>query len=81
VARRVAWQRLLSDCGIQRDLAETGLGLAPFTSEVVAKGNWVAVYGDLLPHIRAGLDECWKRGFLPDSKDLADYRIGGIFLG
>jgi hypothetical protein len=57
------------------------VGLAPFTSQVVAKGHWVAVHGDLLPHIRAGLDECWKRGFLPDSKDLADYRIGGIFLG
>lgn len=57
------------------------VGLAPFTSEVVAKGNWVAVHGDLLPHIRTGLEECWKRGFLPDSKDVADYRIGGIFLG
>ena len=57
------------------------VGLAPFTSQVVAKGNWVAVRGDLLPHIRAGMDECWKRGFLPDSKDWADYRVGGIFLG
>jgi hypothetical protein len=57
------------------------VGLAPFTSEVVGKGNWVAVRGDLLPHIRAGLDECWKQGFLPDSKALRDYRIGGIFLG
>ena len=57
------------------------VGLTPFTSEVVARGNWVAVRGDLLPHIRAGLEECWKRGFLPASKDPADYRIGGIFLG
>jgi len=57
------------------------VGLAPFTSEIVAKGNWVTVRGDLLPHIRAGLEECWKRGFLPDSKNPADYRIGGIFLG
>lgn len=57
------------------------VGIAPFTSRVVAKGEWVEVRGDLLPHIRAGLEECWKCGFLPASKDLGDYRIGGIFLG
>ncbi len=57
------------------------VGIAPFTSEVVAKRNWVAVHGDILPHIRAGLAECWKRGFLPDSRDQADYRIGGVFFG
>lgn len=57
------------------------VGLAPFTSQVVAKRDWVAVRGDLLPHIRAGMEECWKRGFLSDSKDLADYRVSGVFFG
>lgn len=57
------------------------VGVAPFTSEVVAKGNWVTVRGDVLPHIDAGLKECWKRGFLSDSKDRADYRVSGIFIG
>ena len=57
------------------------VGITPFTSEVVARGRWVTVHGDLLPHVRAGLEECWKRGFLRDSRDLADYRIGGIFMG
>ena len=57
------------------------VGIAAFTSAVVAKGNWVAIRGDVLPHLRAGLAECWKRGFLPDSKDPADYRIGGLVLG
>ncbi|MGO8747729.1 MAG: hypothetical protein ACLQNE_17290 [Thermoguttaceae bacterium] len=57
------------------------VGIAPFTSAVVAQGNWVAVRGDVLPYIRAGLAECWKRGFLRDSKDPADYRVSGIFLG
>ncbi len=57
------------------------VGIAPFTSEVVAKGHWVKVHGDVLPHIRAGMEECWKRGFLTDSRDPADYRVGGIFLG
>ncbi len=57
------------------------VGIAPFTSAVVAKGNWVTVRGDVLPHIRAGMEECWKRGFLPDSKDPGDYRVAGVFLG
>ncbi len=57
------------------------VGLAPFTSQVVGKGSWVTVRGDLLPHIRAGMGECWKRGFLHDSNNPADYRVGGIFLG
>jgi hypothetical protein len=57
------------------------VGIAPFTSEVVRKGNWVAVRGDLLPQIRAGLQEAWKQGYLTASKDLADYRIGELNLG
>ena len=57
------------------------VGIAPFTSEVVGRGEWVTVNGDVLPHIHAGLQECWKRGFLPDSQDPADYRIGGMNMG
>lgn len=57
------------------------VGVKPFTSEVVADGKWVAVRGDILPHIVAGLREAWKRGFLLDSQNLADYRIGGLVMG
>jgi len=57
------------------------IGIKPFTDEVVAGGTWVSVTGDLLPHIIAGLKECWRRGFLPDSQSLADYRIGGCAIG
>jgi len=57
------------------------VGIAPFTNKIVADGNWVTVRGDILPYIRAGLEESWKQGFLPESKDLADYRIGEITLG
>ena len=57
------------------------VGIAPFTDKVVAGGEWVAVEGDLLPHILAGLQECWRQGYLADSQDLSDYRIGGCVIG
>jgi len=57
------------------------VGVKPFTDQVVGDGKWVDVRGDLLPHIIAGLNEAWKRGFLVDSKDPKDYRISSIYLG
>ena len=57
------------------------VGIKPFTNAVVADGKWVTVRGDILPHIIAGLREAWKHGFLPDSQNLADYRIGGLVMG
>lgn len=57
------------------------VGIKPFTDKVVADGEWVDIRGDLMPYIRAGLRECWKRGYLTDSKDLTDYRLGGLVMG
>lgn len=57
------------------------IGVKPFTSEVVAAGEWVDIRGDLLPHILAGLREAWKQGYLPASQSLDDYRIGSLVLG
>ncbi len=57
------------------------IGLKPFTDKVVAAGDWVTVEGDLLPHMLAGLQECWRNGYLSASQDLADYRIGGCVVG
>jgi len=57
------------------------IGVKPFTDAVVGSGQWVTVGGDLLPHMIAGLQEAWKRGFLPASQDLADYRLGSVILG
>jgi hypothetical protein len=57
------------------------LGLDAFTKQVVAAGDWVPVTGDLLPHIVAGLQESWKRGYLSDSRELADYKLGGLVMG
>jgi len=57
------------------------VGIAPFSSGIVAKGDWVTVQGDILPYVLQGLQECWKRGYLVDSKDLSDYRFGGAMIG
>jgi len=57
------------------------VGLSSFTDRVVADGDWVKVHGDLLPHIKAGLAEAWKRGYLSDSHNEADYRFGRCVIG
>ena len=57
------------------------IGIENFTSEHIADGNWMTVGGDLLPHIKAGLQEAWSQGLLLDSQDFADYRIGGMNMG
>jgi len=57
------------------------IGLAPFTDAVVASGDWMEVDGELLPHVIAGLEEAWRRGYLTGSRDLQDYAVGGLFLG
>lgn len=57
------------------------VGLSSFTDRVVADGEWVEVHGDLLPHIKAGLAEAWKRGYLGDSHNEADYRLGRCVIG
>jgi len=57
------------------------VGIAPFTKKIVANGDWVSIHNDILPYIRAGLQEAWKQGFLTTSTNLADYRFGGMVLG
>ena len=58
-----------------------GIGIQPFTTERIADRKWVAIEGDLLPHMKAGLREAWSRGLLLDSQDFADYKIGGMNMG
>jgi hypothetical protein len=57
------------------------IGVKPFTDKVVAVGEWVDIRGDLLPHIVAGLEEAWRRGYLPASTNPADYRVGSAVMG
>jgi hypothetical protein len=44
-------------------------------------GEWVTFAADLVPIIRDALRAAWDRGFLLGSRDLADYRLGGITVG
>ncbi len=57
------------------------VGVAPFVKAIVAEGEWVSVTGDLLPHLRAGLEEGWRHGFLANSTDLSQFRIGSVVVG
>jgi hypothetical protein len=52
-----------------------------FTEESVHDGNWVTVRRDLLPLMLEGLKAAWERGFLKDSRELSDYRLGGMNMG
>jgi len=44
-------------------------------------GEWVTIDADLLPTMREALDTAWQRGYLEDSKDPADYRLGSMNMG
>jgi len=57
------------------------IGLSPLSSASLTDNGWHHLSEDLLPHILLALDEAWSLGYLADSQDLADYRIGGMNLG
>ncbi|MDH7570934.1 MAG: hypothetical protein QHJ73_15260 [Armatimonadota bacterium] len=52
-----------------------------YTAESAHGGAWIRVERDLLPIIGEALSAAWERGFLKDSRDPADYRLGGFNLG
>ncbi len=57
------------------------IGLTELTTASLDDTSWHALRADLLPHIVLALEEAWRRGYLPDSRELSDYRIGGMNLG
>ncbi len=57
------------------------VGMEPFTDKEIADGEWITVRGDLYPMMIQALNEAWKRGALPASRNLDDYYIGGMNLG
>jgi len=58
------------------------LGGEPFiTVGLTPQGPEQLFAKDILPDIRQALLEAWSRGYLPDSKVLSDYRIGGMNIG
>jgi hypothetical protein len=54
---------------------------AALATESVHSGHWVHVKGDLLPHIRKGLQSAWSKGHLGASRELSDYRLEAMNMG
>ena len=44
-------------------------------------GKWVTFQANLLPHAIDALHAAWSRGYLLESRNLADYKIGGMNMG
>ena len=69
-----------------QDFGETKMFIYTPAADVFAQdsphdGKWVNFDADLLPLMVQGLNAGWKGGFMPGSRELADYRIAGIFIG
>lgn len=57
------------------------IGIEPFCTNGLVVGERKNISGDILPHIKAGLQEAWSQGYLTNSFDYADYKIGGMNMG
>ncbi len=69
-----------------RDFGDTDMFISTqssseFTRQSTHDGEWVTFERDLLPLIRAALEEAWRRGFLTGSREFGDYSLSGIFIG
>ena len=67
---------------------DTGTGMfiytpagSVFTHQSAHDGHWITIDRDVLPLIKKGLHTAWQRGFLIQSRQLADYRITSLNLG
>ncbi len=52
-----------------------------FTSRSTHDEAWVVIDQDLRPLLLESLETAWAKGFLQDSKSLADYAISGMNMG
>lgn len=52
-----------------------------YTTQSAHDRQWVTIDVDLLPLVREGLATAWQRGYLQDSRDEADYGLGGMNTG
>jgi hypothetical protein len=52
------------------------LGLKP-----MRLGEWQAVDCDLRPWLERALRTAWSKGYLPDARELTDYRVAHLNLG
>jgi len=54
---------------------------ARFSQQSPHDEDWMEIETDLLPMLREALADAWKRGYLKDSRELTDYRLGGMNMG
>lgn len=52
-----------------------------YTGSSAHDGSWLTVDQNILPLMREALETAWARGFLTESRAMADYRITGLNLG
>jgi len=52
-----------------------------YTDHTAHTGEWITIECDLLPLIREGLEVAWQAGYLKNSRDLCDLRLGGFNIG
>jgi hypothetical protein len=52
-----------------------------FSTKSAHDGEWISVDKELRAMFVEALETAWQRGFLRESRDLADYRIPGMNLG
>lgn len=52
-----------------------------YTQGSIRSGEWVAHRADILAIAKEALARAWDEGFLLESRDLADYRLGGLNIG
>ncbi len=56
-------------------------GARAYLSEPVKEGQWVTIDKDIYPQILKALETAWEKGYLKDSRELADYKITSVILG
>ena len=57
------------------------IGIAPFCTHGLVEGQWENISGDILPYIKAALNAAWAQGYLTNSTNYADYKIGSMNMG
>ena len=71
--------------GISYDIGtQTLINLIPYTNFAKVSmhdGTWVHAQLNLLPYAKTSLDSAWAKGFLTESKNYTDYKIGGMNMG
>ena len=52
-----------------------------YTTKSAHDREWITIQRNLLPLMKEGLEDAWKKGFLDDSQNLSDYHLGGLNIG